>query len=213
MVNHRLKRPDRQLALVGPTQINQEERQPLCAFLYRLQRCRTRQQQHQIRILGPARPDLLAGNNVLVAVPLRPRLDARRVRARRRLCNAKSLQPQSTFRQRRQPPFPLLRRAVPYQRPHNIHLRVADARVPPAAVHLLQNHRSLCNRRPPAPILLRDQRRQKARLRHRLHKLNRIPPLPVQPLPIRPRKPRAQLPHTAPQLGVLSSCVDLNLGR
>ena len=66
------------------------------------------------------------------------------------------------FCQRRQPPFPLLRRAVPYQRAHNIHLRVADARVPAAAIHLLQDHRRLSNRRAPAPILLRDQRRQRS---------------------------------------------------
>ena len=113
----------------------------------------------------------------------------------------------------------LLRRAVPQQRAHDVHLRVARAGVGAGAVDLLEDDRGLGDAQPGAAVLLRDQRRQPAGLGQRLDELLRVGALLVQLAPILGRESRAQRPHRLPQFREfvparsMAPCIMLSLRR
>ena len=96
---------------------------------------------------------------------------------------------------------PLLRLgAVPEQGPHVVHLPVAGARVPAAAVDLLQDHRRLGEAQPGAAIFLRNQGCEPAALGERADEFLRIGALAVEPLPVRGVEPGAERPHRVADL-------------
>ena len=94
VVDHRVDRSDRQTALFGATQIDDEGRQSIglaLAFFDRLGAC---QKDHEIGMLNPADPNLLAIDNIAVAIALGRRLQRCRVRAGRWLGHAEGLESQ-----------------------------------------------------------------------------------------------------------------------
>src|SRR5439155_1492754 len=74
----------------------------------------------------------------------------------------------------RQPAALLLLRAVPEQRPHDVHLRVAGGRVAAGAVDLLEHGARRADAEPAAAVLLGDQRREPAARRERRDELVRV---------------------------------------
>ncbi len=137
-------------------------------FFTSLERRRAREQDHEIRVLDARDPDLLAVDDVAVALLHRGRPDLGRVGAGGRLGDAHRLQAQLAARDLRQV-FLLLRLgAVPQQRAHVVHLAVAGAGVAAAAVDLLHDDRRLGEPEAGAAVVLRDQRREPACLRQRV---------------------------------------------
>ena len=87
------------------------------------------QQQHQIRVLGSAGPDLLAIDDIMVALPSREGPQGCRVCPAGRLGYSERLQPKFAGGDLWQVGLLLLVRAVPQDRAHDIHLGVAGCAV------------------------------------------------------------------------------------
>src|SRR6188768_3614806 len=102
MIHHRANRSDRQPVTDRLTQVNEQNRQALAAFLYLFERRRAADEQQEIRVLGPRDPNLLARDDVVVALANRHRLHLRRVGTGGRLAYTEGLQPQLTARNLRQ---------------------------------------------------------------------------------------------------------------
>ena len=103
---------------------------------------------------------------------------------------------------RRQVPLLLRLGAVPQDRSHRVHLRVARARVAARRVDLLEDHarRSDIEARPAE--LLGDERREPARLGQRRDELLRVA-IGLERTPVLAREPRAQLAHGGADLAEL----------
>ena len=125
-------------------------------------------------MLDARNPDLLAIDDVAVALLDRCRLDARRVRAGRRLRHAHGLQADFTAGDARQVFLALRFRAVPDQRVHIVHLAVTGAGIAARTVDLLHDDRGLGQAEARTAVGLRDQRRHPAGLGQRVHKFFRI---------------------------------------
>ena len=121
--------------------VDQEHREPAGALRHLLARRGAREQQHQVGMLGARGPDLLAVDDVVVAVAHRRGAQAERVGAGGRLGDAERLQPQFALGDRGQLALLLRGAAVPQQRAHGVHLRVAGGAVAAGRVDLLHDRR------------------------------------------------------------------------
>ena len=135
-------------------------------------------------MLGAAGPDLLAVDDVMVA--LAPGEGAQRggVGAAGRLGDAERLQAQFAGGDLRQVLLLLLRRAVPQDGAHDVHLRVAGGAVAALGLHRLQDRRGGGQRQAGAAVFLGDQRAEVAGLGQRAHELGGIGALLVQLAPV-----------------------------
>ena len=109
-------------------------------------------------MLGPAGPYLLAVDDVGVAVEPRRGRQRAGVGAGDRLGNAKGLQAQGAAGDLRQILGLLRVRAVPQQRAHRVHLRMAGAAIAAGALHLFQHCRGGGEGQARAAMLLGDER-------------------------------------------------------
>ena len=147
VVHHGADRIDGEVGALRQPHVDQEHRQAVGALLGLLLRRGARQQQHQIGMLGARGPDLLPVDDVMV-VALAPRRGAQRKRvgARRRLGDAEGLQAQFAAGDLRQIALFLRGAAVPQDRAHGVHLRVAGGAVAAGGVHLFQDRAAALSR-------------------------------------------------------------------
>ena len=68
MVHHGADRPDGEALAPGLAHVDQEHREPFGAFLRLLPRRGAGEQQHQVGMLDPRRPDFLAVDDVMVVI-------------------------------------------------------------------------------------------------------------------------------------------------
>ena len=121
-------------------------------------------------MLGPRNQDLLTVDDIAVAVTKRNGLQLCRVGAGGRLGDRKRLEPEVTGCDLWQVRLPLLRRTVPKERAHDVHLGVARGGIPDGTVDLFENDRRFAEFQTGAPILFGNQGRQVAALRQRLYR-------------------------------------------
>ena len=132
-------------------QVDDEDRHAFGLLLHLGERRGARQQDHQVRMLDARDPDLLAVDDVAVALLHRRRLDLASCRCR---WSARS-RPSTAGAARRWRSAAgsccfCASRAVAQQRAHVVHLAVAGAGVAAAAVDLLHDHRGLGQARGPS---------------------------------------------------------------
>ena len=181
-------------------QVDQQDRQPVGPLLHLLDRRRPDDEQQQIRVLGARDPHLLAADDVTVALARGRRLQLRRVGAGGRLGDAERLQAQLAGGDLRQELALLRVGAVPQQRAHRVHLRVAGAGVAAAAVDLLEDDRRLGDAEARAAVVLRNQRRQVAGAGERLDERVGIRARRVELAPVAVGKRLAQIADGVAQI-------------
>ena len=202
MVNHGANRPHGHTVPDRLPQIHQKHRQPFAALLHLLERGRSRHQEHQIRVLDPRDPDLLAVHDVAVAATHRHRLHLGRVGSGRRLRHGEGLQPQLAAGNLRQVVTALRLGAVPEEGAHDVQLGVAGRGIATRTVDLLQDDRRLGDPQPGPAKLLGNQRGQIPCLGQRANELLGVGLLGIELTPVAVRKPRAQFAHGGSQIGV-----------
>ncbi len=155
-----------------------------------------REQQHQIGMLGARGPEFLAVDDVVI-VAFAPRRGAQgqRVGARGRLGDAEGLQAQFAARDLRQIALLLLGAAVPQDRAHRVHLRVAGGAVAAGGVHFLQDCGGRADAEPAAAVFFGDQRGEIAGLGERGDELGRIGALAIERAPVFAGKLGAERAH------------------
>ncbi len=146
----------------GLAQVDEEDRHAFGLFLHLSQRRGARQQDHQVGMLHPRDPHLLAVDHVLVTAFDRGGLDFGGVGAGGGLGDAHRLQAQFTAGQFGQIEAFLCFAAMPQQGEHVVHLAVNGAGVAAAAVHFFKNHRRLRQAQTGAAVSFRDHCRQPA---------------------------------------------------
>ena len=151
VVDHVGDRPHRQPVADRLAQVDDEDRHAFGLLLHLGERRGARQQDHQVGVLHARDPDLLAVDDVAVALLHRGRLDLRGVGAGGRLGHAPST---AGAARRSRSSAGTARfcasRAVAQQRAHVVHLAVAGAGVAAGAVDLLHDHRGLGQARGPS---------------------------------------------------------------
>ncbi len=208
VVQHGADGLDRQAVAFGRLHVDQQHAHAVGWLGRFIARAGAAEKHHEVRMLGAADPDLGAIDDVGIALLACNRLapgkclDARRVRAAGRLGDAEGLQPQLAARDLRQVALLLLLGAVPQQRSHGVHLRMARRAIAAGAMDFLQHRARRRNPEARAAILLRDQDRQPALLGQRLDELCRILPLAIQRPPVSSGKPRTQLAHGLADFGM-----------
>jgi hypothetical protein len=139
MVHHSADRPDGQAVILHLAHVEQKHRVSVGAFFDLVARRRARQQQHQIGIFGPRRPDFLAIDDIIIALKPGGGFQRGGIRAAGRLCHAEGLQAQRTAGDLRQVQGFLGRTAVQQHRAHDVYLRMTGSTVAAGALNLLQN--------------------------------------------------------------------------
>ena len=166
-----------------------------------------RQQQHQIGMLGARGPDLLAVDDVMVAVADRGGAQAERVGARGRLGDTECLQAQFAARNAGQIAFLLRGAAMPKKRAHRVHLRMTGRAVAAGGLDFLHDGGGGRHGQSAAAVLLRDQRGEKARFGQRRDELGRIGALAIELPPIFAGEIGAQCPHRFADRGEIGFAV------
>jgi hypothetical protein len=128
-----------------------------------LRRC-SREEKHQVRVLGAARPDLLAVHDIFAALAAGEGAQGRRVRAAGRLRDPKGLEAEFASRDLRQIFSLLLLPAVPQDRAHRVHLGMAGAAIAAFRLNGFQDGRRRRDSETRASIFLGDQHREIAGL-------------------------------------------------
>ena len=182
--------------------VDQKHRQAVGALLGLLPRRGAREQQHQVGMLGARGPDLLAVDDVMV-VAFAPRRGAQRQRvgARGRLGDAESLQAQFAAGDRGQIGLLLRGAAVPQDRAHGVHLRVAGGAVAAGGMHLFQDRGRGAQAEPAAAVFFRDERGEIAGFGQRRDEFGRIGALAVERAPVFAGKLGAQRAHAVADVG------------
>ena len=183
--------------------VDQEHRQPVGALLGLILRRGARQQQHQVGMFRARGPDFLAVDDVVV-VAFAPRRGAQRQRvgAGGRLGHAEGLQAQFAAGDLRQILLLLLGIAVPQDRSHGVHLRVAGGAVAAGGVDFLQDGGGGADAKPAAAEFLRDQRGEIAGLRERGDEFGRIGAFAIERAPVVAGELGAQRAHALADIGV-----------
>jgi len=153
-----------------------------------------------IRVLRARNPDFLAADDVLVTVPRGHRLELRGVRAGRRLGDAERLQPQLAGRDLRQERALLRIGSMPQQRAHRVHLRVARAGIPAAAIDFLEDDRRLRDAEAGPAVRFGNQRREVAGVGERFDERAGIRTRRVELPPVAVGKCPAQVANGVPQI-------------
>ncbi len=153
-------------------------------------------------MLGARGPDLLAVDDVVVALTPRRGAQGQRVGAGSRLRHAEGLQAQRAIGDLRQIALLLLGIAVPQDGTHRVHLRMAGGTVAPRSVHLLQNRRGGADGEPATAVFFRDQRGEIAGLGQSGNEFGRISALAVERAPVFAGEFGAERAHTLADVGV-----------
>jgi hypothetical protein len=135
-------------------------------------------------MFGAAGPDLLAVDDIVVAVALGDGLQRGGVGAAGRLGDAERLQPQFAAGDPRQVLCFLGVVAVPQHGAHRVHLGVAAAAVAAGALDLFQDRGRCRKLQPGAAIFLGDQHREVAGLRQGVDELLGVRHLAVELAPV-----------------------------
>ena len=177
VIHHGADRADRKPVALRRLHVDDEHRQSIGALFGFFLRRRARQQDHQVGMLGAAGPDLLAVDDVaVVAVALRKGFQRRGIGAAGRLGDPERLQAQFAAGDFRQPLCLLLVAAVPQQRAHGVHLRMAAAAIASGALDLFQDRAGGGQFQARAAIFLRDQHREISGLGQRIDERARDTP-------------------------------------
>jgi hypothetical protein len=157
MVDHGPDGLDLQAPAARLPHVDQKDGKPL-AFLARpVGRRGPREEQHQVRMLGPRRPDLLAIDHVFVPAAFGGRADRCCIGAGGGFGDAERLQPQRTGGDARQETPLLLVAAVPQHGAHRVHLRMQRPGIAAARMHFLKDGGGNREPQPTAAELFRDQ--------------------------------------------------------
>jgi hypothetical protein len=203
MVHHGADGFDGQPLAARLPHVEEKHRQPLGALFHLLARRGAREQKHQVGMLRPRGPDFLPVHHVAVAVAHRGGAQRQRVGAGGGFGDAERLQPQLAPGDRRQILLFLFGAAVPEQRAHGVHLRVAGGAVAAGGVYLLHDRGRRLHVEPAAAVFLRNERGEKAGLGQRGHEFARIAALAVELAPIFAGEFCAQRPHRGADLDKL----------
>ena len=171
---------------------DQKDRQAFGLFSHFGEGRGPRQKDHQIGMLHSADPDLLAIDDIAVALLDRRGLELRRVCARGWFGNAHGLQTQLTAGDLGQVDLALFFRAMMDQRIHVVHLTVTGTGISASPVDLLHDHRSFHEAKTGAAIVFRDEGRHPARFRQGRDKLFGIGAFLIDPAMIRVGKSFAE---------------------
>ncbi|OJT98789.1 MAG: hypothetical protein BGN83_21260 [Rhizobium sp. 63-7] len=139
----------------------------------------------------------------MVAVPPSEGLERRRVRAARRLGDAKSLQPQLTGGDFRQVLAFLPLIAMPQDGAHDVHLRMAGAAVAAGSLYLLKDRRRRRKRQAGPAIFFRNERREITGFGQRIDEFAGVGAFPFKLLPVVARKPGTKLRHFRSNFGII----------
>ena len=190
MVHHRADRPDGQAMAQGRTHIDDEGGETVRPAGRLVARRGAGEQQHQVRMLGAAGPDLLAVHHINVAIPPRGGAQAGGVRAAAGFGHAESLKAKRAAGDLRQIFRLLGGRAMPQDRAHDVHLGMARRRVAAGFVDRLQYCGGGGKRQAGPAIFLGDQGREIAGLGQGRHERAGIAAFGIQLAPIFPGKSR-----------------------
>ena len=183
-------------------QIDHKDRQALRLFLDLAQRRSAGQQDHQVRMLDTADPDLLAIDLIPVTFLDRGGLQFGGVGPGCRFGHGHGLQAQRAAGDAGQVFLLLLIRTMPQQRAHVIHLPVAMARVSAAAVHLLHDDRGFGQPQTRATVFLWDHRGKPALAGQRIDEFLGVGFVFAELAMILWRKLRAKCAQGVAQIGV-----------
>ena len=184
MVEHGADGFDGQAAAQRVPDIDQEDGQSLVTASVAFPGARPGKQQHEIGMLGPRGPDLLAVDDVAVAVPAGRGPDTGGIAAAGRFRHPEGLQPDVAAGDGRQVLLLLFGRTVAKDGAHDVHLRMTRRGVAARKMHFLENGRGGPEPQAAALEFLGDQRREEAGPGHGADELLRVRPVPVDPLPV-----------------------------
>ena len=139
VVHHRADRPDGQALIQNRTHVDEKCGESLCLLAHLIARRGTCEQHHQVGMLGAARPNFLAVDDVFIALALGECAQRGRVGAARRLGDAEGLQPKLAGGDLRQVSLLLRRRAVPQDGAHRVKLGMARRAVAAARLYGLED--------------------------------------------------------------------------
>ena len=165
-------------------QVDEEEREPARAVLQLLQRRRSREHQHEVRLQYAGDEDLFPVDDVGVAVADGGGPDARGVRAGLGFRDGEGLQAQLAGRDARQVGALEGVARMSEQDAHHVDLRVGGPRVGAAAVDLLQHDARLREAHAAAAVLGGNHGGEPPRAAELPDELLREGPLPVEPAPV-----------------------------
>src|ERR1700690_1444991 len=153
-------------------------------------------------MLGARRPEFLSVDDVVI-VALAPRRGAQRERvgARGRLGDAEGLQAQFAAGDLGQISLLLFGIAMPQDRSHRVHLRVAGRAIAAGGVHFLEDRGGRADAKAAAAEFLRDQRGEIAGFGQRRDKIGRIGAFAVERAPVFARELGAQRAHAFADVG------------
>ena len=195
MIHHGADRADRQPVVPGLPHVDEEHRKARGARLRLLARRGARQQQHEIGMLGARGPDLLAVDDIVVAVADGGGAQAERIGARRRLRHTECLQAQVAARDARQIALLLRGAAMAKKRAHCVHLRMTGRAVAAGGLDFLHDGGGRGHGQAAAAVLFRNESGEKAGFGQRRDELGRIGALAIEPPPIFAGEIGAQCPH------------------
>ena len=213
MIHHRVDRLDRQAVADCVLEVDQQDGQPIRAFLHLVDWCCAHEQGHQIALQGARGPDFLSVDDIMVAIAHGPRLELECLRSGRWLGDAEGLVAQLAGRDFRQVSVLLRLRAMPEDDVHHVHLGVAGIGVAAGRMDLLKDDGTGPQRQPGAAILFGNQRSEVARLGHCGDELVRKGIPLVEIPPVGGRKSRAYGLHAFSNFRVVVSDLDLSRRR
>ena len=203
MIDHGADGPDGEAVSDRLAHVDQQHGHAVGRLLRFLARRRAAQQKHQVGMFGAADPDLLAVDDVAVALAPREGADARRIGAAGRLGDAERLQAQCAGGDLRQISGLLLGAAVPQHRAHRVHLRVAGGAIAARAMDLLEDRRRGAQAQSRPAIFLGNQDGEKTFLRQTFDEGGRIGALAVERAPVFAGKIAAELGDRVANLGMV----------
>ena len=133
-----------------------------CLLLHLLERCRPREQKHQVGVECARGPDLLTPNHVPPVNAFGTGLDPGRVQPHRGLGDSECLQPDLARGDSGQEPRLLLLTSVAEQRAHDVHLRMTGARRASGGVDLFEDDARRHEAEAGATVFLGNERREPA---------------------------------------------------
>ncbi len=143
-----------------------------------------RQEKHEVRVLGPGRPHLLAVDHIAVAITHRDRANAAGIGAAGGFGHAEGLKAQRAGGDLRQDRRFLRGASMPEDRAHGVHLGVTGGAVAPAFLDLFQDRAGGRQAEAAAAEFLGNERGQEPGVGQRANERLRIAPVRVEPPPV-----------------------------
>src|SRR5919204_557909 len=202
VIDHGLDGPNRDRIARG-VEVDQEEAHAVGVSLDILETRCSRQQQHQIRMLHSGGEDFLTVDHVPIGIPFGEGRDAGGVASGLGLGHCHRLEPDAAGRDVRKVVALLRLIAMPEERAHRVHLRVAGGAVFPAGIDLLEHDAGFDQAEPGAAVLGRNQDGKPAAFGERPHEFLRVLPFGIQLAPVRLAELHADLSHAVTVLLLL----------